>query len=181
MEVIVQPGSFNPLHRGHTNICESSKERYPEVNHWYILCQKTCDKGVIPAKELERRGEAIRARHEHYRVVDSGQFIDIIKLFKGEGYERIILAVGEDTIYRFFRDYNRYYTDNFPDQYLKRYDDYREKFEGVVWFVSRRECPEKKVYGELTATYLRYYDNIEWSNLDLDDISSTKIRNNGEG
>lgn len=175
-EIIVQPGSFNPLHEGHLAIYRASIKHY-WAPHRFILASITCDKGIIPLPVLHARSEAIRAQGGHFRIVESGLFVDIVKIFEQEGYERIILAVGEDTLYRFWRDWDRHYSDNYPDEYLKRYVDYKTKFQNVTWYVAQRNCPELNMYRDLSTTYFDYHDNIEWSKLPLNDISSTKIRN----
>lgn len=174
--IIIQKGAFNPIHRMHIRIAEDVKKRFPTFSHIMTLCKKSCDKGETSREEMLKRSELIQ--EAGYRVIfeDSGLFIDTIaKAREALGEDDIIVfPCGEDTIQRFFRDWDDHYSYKTNEPW-KRYADYKEKFRNVIWYVSRRETQSRK-YMPVVMMYLREYNNVEWSELDLDDISSTKIR-----
>lgn len=175
--VILQKGAFNPLHRMHKRIADDAIKMYPEYEHYMVLCMKTCDKGIVSASELRERAEVIEAAGYMSEIEYDGLFISSIDLWRGRQEDvPIVFAVGEDTMYRFFRDWDKYYTENHPDEYLKRYSDYEEKFKDVTWYVSKRECPERTQYKLRLDDYMKHHDNLVWSPLDLDHISSSMIR-----
>jgi len=176
--VIIQMGQFNPVHRMHVRIAKDAIQKYPEYQHFMGMAIKTCDKGVNSDDNISERAKLIEAQGLRWNLFESGLFVDVIEAC-GKTWPGlpIVFPCGEDTMYRFFRDWDKYYSENHPDEYLKRFTDYEEKFKNVIWYVSRRECPESTQYGHLFDMYTEWHDNIERSNLDLDDISSTKIRN----
>lgn len=175
--VLVQKGSFNPLHRMHKRIADDAKAHYPTYHHTMCMSIKTCDKGENSPEEIERRARVIVEAGYTATYDDTGLFIDTIKETRGILRDaKIVFPVGEDTLYRFFRDWEDFYNKNYPDDHLLRYSDYGDFFENVEWYVSKRTCSEKEKYGHIVNMYLTEYDNVVWSELDLDEISSSKIR-----
>lgn len=175
--LLIQKGSFNPLHRMHKRIADDAIAHYPDYPHTMCLSIKTCDKGENTPEEIMRRSKLINEAGYQATYDDTGLFIDTIKEVRSVMPKaKIVFPVGEDTLYRFIRDWDRYYTEKHPDEYLRRFTDYEKEFDNVEWYVSKRDCPEKEQFGERVRDYTHYYSNIVWSGLDLDDISSSKIR-----
>ncbi len=174
MGMIVQKGAFNPLHRMHLKIAEDAIKRFPDYHHVFMLSRKTCDKGLISDQELERRAGIIKEKGYEAVYTDSGLFLDNIQEISEAtpGPYTIVFPVGEDTLYRFFRDWDDFFKED------KEYglEEYQNLFWNVIWYVTRRECPEREKYEAITAEYILRHHNIIWSDLDLDDVSSTKIR-----
>jgi nicotinic acid mononucleotide adenylyltransferase len=108
-------------------------------------------------------------------VSRSGMFIDNVKKIR-EHYPNleIIFPVGEDTIERFFRDWEKHFDDNVK-YFGMRYSSYQYSFRDVTWLVSRRES-ETKNFGELIVKYQKVLANFVYTDLEKDDISSTAIR-----
>lgn len=175
--IIIQMGQFNPLHRMHKRIADDAIKHYPGFKHHFGIAYNTCDKGVNSKDQLDERVKLMEGYNVKY--YKSGLFVDVcLDTWIEDNSSKIIFACGEDTMYRFFRDWDKYYTENHPDEYLKRYTDYADFFDSVEWYVSRRACTEKAQYEDRMNEYMKFHDNVVWSKLDLDDISSTKIRNN---
>lgn len=170
-------GQFNPVHRMHVKIARDAIAKYPDYQHFMGMAIKTCDKGTNKDGDISVRAKLIENQGLRWNLFDSGLFVDVIKDCRKQwGDIPIILPCGEDTIYRFFRDWDKYYSENHPDEYLKRYEDYVKNFSNVEWYMSARICPEKDMYGHIVKLYLQHLDNLRVSDLYLDDISSTKIR-----
>jgi nicotinic acid mononucleotide adenylyltransferase len=177
--VIFQSGAFNPIHRQHMKIADDAIAKFPDHKHLMTLSSDTCDKGIIPESELLRRAELIKSHNYDVLIKKSGMFIEDIKTIRNTDELKdlqIVFACGEDTIYRFFRDWEEYYTEHseYPEE---RYDDYKKHFTNVLWYVTRRNCPEKEKYETVAAKYFAHHNNIIWSTLEPDNISSTAIRN----
>lgn len=170
---ILQKGSFNPLHRMHVIIAEDAKIRYPDHPHIMLLSTYTCDKGLVAMEELNRRAKVIKDAGYACVFEESGLFVDTIRetraLFP---QSHIVFPIGEDTLYRFFRDWEAH----FEKKTVNPFGIYRKVFDNVTWLVSHRKCREEKEYSYLVKEYNLAYKNILWTKLDLDDISSTKLR-----
>lgn len=175
--IIVQKGSFNPLHRMHKSIADDAMKKWPEYPHTFLLSTQTCDKGEVTEEELKKRALAIKQAGFEVAFSKSGLFIDTIKEIRNTlGADTVIIfPVGEDTLQRFFRDWHDYYVTHTGNNHWMIYDDYKVWFRNVIWYVSKRETEERK-FNFLVQAFGREHPNIMWSDLNLDDISSTKIR-----
>lgn len=112
---VIFPGSFNPVHKNHINICNCVYQRTSR-QPWLELSIKNTDKPTMDAISLLERIRGIKAvsKNNHiagYIVTDKSLFID-----KAQLYQDPTFVVGSDTINRVFDP--KYYTD--AAQYLAR-------------------------------------------------------------
>lgn len=170
--IIMQKGSYNPFHRMHRNIAENAKKHYPDYPHVLVLSAVTCDKGVNNSAVLEERIKNLTAQGYYVMVTKSGYFIHNVEWIRSY-YDKlnIIFPVGEDTIERFLRDWEDYY----KNHKYKIYSEYQKGFANVEWFITKRKS-DTKHFGALIPVYTAHANNFKYSDLELDDISSTKIR-----
>jgi nicotinic acid mononucleotide adenylyltransferase len=173
--LILQKGSYNPLHRMHKKIADDAKQKYNDYPHVLMLSMNTCDKGDNNEVVLAERIKNLTEQGYTVIVSRSGMFIDNVKKIR-EHYPNleIIFPVGEDTIERFFRDWEKHFDDNVK-YFGMRYSSYQYSFRDVTWLVSRRES-ETKNFGELIVKYQKVLANFVYTDLEKDDISSTAIR-----
>ena len=169
--IIMQKGSYNPFHRMHKNIAENAKKHYPDYPHVLVLSSLTCDKGMVDTAALEERVNNLTAQGYYVMITKSGYFIENIEwIRKYYTTLNIIFPVGEDTIERFLRDWEAHYNGGFSG-----YAQYQKGFENVEWFITKRNS-DTKHFGAFIPKYQIYVDNFKYSDLVMDDISSTKIR-----
>jgi len=169
--IIMQKGSYNPFHRMHKKIAENTKKQYPDYPHVLVLSQVTCDKGVNSTGVLEERVKNL-TKHGYYVIITkSGLFHKNVEWIR-KYYEtlNIIFPIGEDTIERFFRDWDGYFGSR--EQAIC---EYVFNFQGVEWYITSRQS-ETKHFGEMIPIYGKHLYNFKYSDLPMDDISSTKIR-----
>jgi len=173
--IIMQKGSFNPFHRMHNNIAQDAINAYPDYPHVLVLSNNTCDKGVNDEKVLTSRIEKLTALGYYVMVTKSGQFLHNVNKIRSF-YEdlEIIFPVGEDTIERFFRDWEAFFNAE-VNHVSMRYTQYMYAFKDVEWYITGRNS-ETKHFGELLPKYKEYLNNFKYSTLDMDDISSSSIR-----
>jgi nicotinic acid mononucleotide adenylyltransferase len=170
--IIMQKGTYNPFHRMHKNIAENAKKQYPDYPHVLVLSAVTCDKGINDAAVLEERIKNLTEQGYYVMVTKSGYFINNIHWIRKYYLTlNIVFPVGEDTIERFLRDWESYYQD-YP--YII-YSEYQKGFAHVEWFITKRKS-DTKHFGALIPKYQAHTNNFKYSDLDMDDISSTKIR-----
>ena len=174
--IILQKGSFNPFHRMHKKIADDAKSAYPDYPHVLMLSLNTCDKGNNDEKVLLKRIEALTKIGYTVIVSKSGMFIENVKKIK-EHYPdlNIVFPVGEDTMERFFRDWEDHFGKHVPHKAM-RHTSYKFDFKNVEWYISKRQSNTKE-FAPLIPVYQAHLDNFKYSNLDMDDISSTTIRN----
>ena len=174
--IILQKGSFNPFHRMHKKIGDDAKLAYPGYPYVLMLSLNTCDKGSNDEKVLLKRVEALTKIGYTVIVSKSGMFIDNVKKIRQHYPDlNIIFPVGEDTMERFLRDWEDHF-----DKHIRyrdmRYTSYKFDFKNVEWYISKRQSNTKE-FAPLISVYQEYLDNFKYSDLDMDDISSTAIRN----
>lgn len=171
--IIMQKGSYNPFHRMHRNIAENAKKHYPDYPHVLVLSAVTCDKGVNGSEVLEERIKNLTALGYYVMVTKSGYFIHNVEWIRKFYTDlNIIFPVGEDTIERFLRDWGAYYKDYRAFEMLEAY---KKNFTNVEWLITERKS-DTKDYGDMIPYYAKELDNFKYSDLEMDDISSTKIR-----
>jgi nicotinic acid mononucleotide adenylyltransferase len=172
--LIMQKGSFNPFHRMHRNIAENAKKHHPDYPHVLVLSAVTCDKGINGPAVLEERIKKLTALGYYVMVTKSGYFIhnlDWMRYYYDD--LNVVFPVGEDTIERFLRDWEEYYA-GYPRE--DTLSEYKHKFQNVEWFITNRSS-DTKHFGSLIPEYGEWLNNFTYSDLPMDDISSTKIRN----
>lgn len=175
--LIMQKGTYNPLHRMHKKIAEDVCKTYENYPHVLCLSMHTCDKGYNDEQILAQRIDNLIKQGYYVVVSKSGMFLDNVNKIR-EHYSKtdlkIVFPVGEDTVERFFRDWEDHF-----NKYIKyidmRYTSYLYTFNNVEWYITRRES-ETKNFGELIPKYQEFLPNFVYSKLDMDDISSTAIR-----
>lgn len=175
--IVIQKGSYNPFHRAHKRIGTDAVINHPDYPHVLMISMNTCDKGVNNVNVLVERITNLTNLGYIVIVSKSGLFLDNAKKIK-EHYPdlNIVFPVGEDTIERFFRDWEKYFTENIL-HYPMRYTSYKIDFKNVTWHISKRNSDTKQFGVHYIEIYQKYLDNFQYSNLEMDDISSTAIRN----
>lgn len=103
---LLYPGSFNPLHYGHTELALAALRvlrQQPAYRHdphipvevTYEIAVKVVDKGAISREDLHRRVAQFLERGERVAVTNAKLFISKAKLFPGHGF-----LIGIDTAVR---------------------------------------------------------------------------------
>jgi nicotinic acid mononucleotide adenylyltransferase len=173
--IIMQKGSFNPFHRMHNNIAQDVIKAYPDYPHVLVLSNNTCDKGVNDENVLTDRIEKLTALGYYVMVTKSGQFLHNVKKIRSYYKDlHIVFPVGDDTIERFFRDWEKFFDEEIEVKSM-RYTQYNFTFENVDWYITGRKS-ETKHFGDLLPKYEKYLNNFKYSTIDMDDISSSYIR-----
>lgn len=106
---LLYPGSFNPLHYGHTELVQAAtrvlRQRQQQdveqtslptsVEVTYEIAAKVVDKGAIEMDDLARRVHQFLRRGERVAVTAAPLFVDKARLFPGHGF-----LIGIDTAVR---------------------------------------------------------------------------------
>ncbi|AYU78336.1 hypothetical protein LdCL_200010400 [Leishmania donovani] len=106
---LLYPGSFNPLHYGHTELVQAAtrvvrQRRQQDVEQTalptpvvvtYEIAVKVVDKGAIEVDDLVRRVHQFLRRGERVAVTAATLFVDKARLFPGHGF-----LIGIDTAVR---------------------------------------------------------------------------------
>ena len=100
--VLVFPGSFNPLHHGHTALADAARRRFPDRELVYEIAAVNADKPPVDPAELQRRLSLfIDARGIHpppngnVVVTRAPKFADKSRVFKDS-----VFVLGADTALR---------------------------------------------------------------------------------
>ena len=112
---VLLPGSFNPLHHGHTSLAEIAAERLA-LPVAFELSVANVDKPELPVDELNRRLGQFLNRAPVY-VSRAATFRAKAALFPG-----CVFVVGADTAARLISP--RYYGDD-PDEVVRALDEIR--------------------------------------------------------
>lgn len=98
----ILPGSFNPLHWGHTGLAEAAAQ-HTGMPVAYELTISNADKGMLDQSEVQRR--VAQFTHQHTLVLAvAPRFLDKAALYPGR-----VFVLGYDTVLRLIDP--RYYPD----------------------------------------------------------------------
>lgn len=92
--IIMLPGSFNPLHQGHINLLEEAATK-SKSQGLYELAVINVDKPPLKIDEIMRRLEIFASTKEPIIITNTPRYIDKAKLFPGVSY-----VIGVDTAIR---------------------------------------------------------------------------------
>lgn len=175
--LILQKGSFNPFHRMHNKIAQDAIQAYPDYPHVLMLSVNTCDKGKNDIGALTERIKNMTKLGYTVLVSKAGYF-HLNALYLHEHYAdlEIIFPIGEDTIERLLRDFEAWRgIDTAIVCESEKMEYYKEWFTNSEWFITRRTS-DTKDFNAVIPKYATYLNNFKYSTLDMDDISSSKIR-----
>jgi len=186
--LIIQRGSYNPIHEGHLEIMKVSKNKYPDHLGVFMLSIDRFDKPSLSVEEIIERVKKINSLGYKVIVSKLPLFVDGLKLIneyrKRYPTIEILFPVGVDTINRFinpiivnaiaFKTANKG-TINFVDEEFAghlTYQDYFEKFPTKFLVFERKGFSLTENITYFNSKMFEYIVGYEDSG-----ISSTKIRN----
>lgn len=168
--VILQKGSFNPLHHGHRTIFDKTVERYPmDFAKAFLISINNRDKASIkPEEVLNRINEIFKLGYKHVIVCKDLLLLDTADYhIKRWADKALIMPMGQDTLIRFVDDLVRTKT---LEQTL---DAFSNKYINVAFEVFDRKATLnlQADYKDLVQLFCNFRDDY------IDDgISSTKLR-----
>ena len=125
--ITMLPGSFNPLHPGHTNVLKESM-RIGNSKGLYELAVFNVDKSPLSIDTILQRLEPFKIVSEAIIITNTPRYIDKAVLFPGVSY-----AIGVDTAIRIF---DPIYSDNNPSKMIA--DIFEIVRKGTRFFVKTR-------------------------------------------
>ncbi len=156
-DLVVYPGSWNPLHEGHLDIINTTKQIL-QVPVYLELSVDNADKGMLSYFEVFARHD----RAINMIVTHAPTFVDKVKFFAKEG-QRLIFVVGADT-------WLRIQDPKYAGDIDELYDVF--KFNNVKFLVFARNGIEIKTNTKMDELLIE--SDIAW-NFNKD-ISSTELR-----
>jgi len=169
---VLLPGSFNPLHQGHTTLADTAAERLG-VPVAFELSIANVDKPELAADEVRRRLEQFRERHAVY-VSRAATFRAKAALFPG-----CVFVVGADTAARLVHP--RYYGDD-PAEMIRALDEIAGF--GCRFFVGGRVDAAGRFVDvggvAIPAGYRDMFHGLGEREFRVD-VSSTELRQRGPG
>lgn len=103
-QFIIQKGSFNPLHHGHIEIMNCSKEKYADALPVFLVSTYRYDKPHINYDELKDRIKTITDAGYPFIICKSVLFYETFDLLKKWSYnKKFYFTVGTDTINRIYQ------------------------------------------------------------------------------
>ena len=181
-QFIIQKGSFNPLHHGHIEIMNRSKEKYTDALPVFLVSTYRYDKPHINYDELKDRIKIITDAGYPFIICKSVLFYETFDLLKKWSHnKKFYFTVGTDTINRIYQtdaDYvmskkqkgeiGNYYTPSLEYYINKKVETYKDNFKFLHFQrEGYQKLPEIEMYSPLIEDIESFVD---------DGISSTKIR-----
>jgi len=167
--VILQKGSFNPLHHGHRTIFDKTAEQYPGFAKAFLISINNRDKASIrPEEVLNRINEIFKLGYEHVIVCKDLLLLDTADYhIKHWADKTLVMPMGQDTLIRFVDDLIRTKT---LEQTL---DAFSNKYVNVAFEVFDRKMGIK--IQEHFKDLVQLFCNFREDYID-DGISSTQLR-----
>lgn len=167
--VILQKGSFNPLHHGHRTIFDKTAEQYPGFAKAFLISINNRDKASIrPEEVLNRISEIFKLGYEHVIVCKDLLLLDTADYhIKHWADKTLVMPMGQDTLIRFVDDLIRTKT---LEQTL---DAFSNKYVNVAFEVFDRKMGIK--IQEHFKDLVQLFCNFREDYID-DGISSTQLR-----
>ena len=157
--LILMRGSFNPPHKGHLELLNRTRLKYPTYNSAFLVSLNRRDKPILTADECKAKIEPLLEYGAPVIFSSFAYFLETVTAIRLRWNLPIIFPVGIDTINRFIDDCEA------------NQNEITES--GFKFVVFDREG------ADIHPLYEKYKNYIEIDTSYEDDgISSTKIRNN---